>query len=393
MFVPGRIEFLGKHTDYCGGRSIVCAIDRGFRLTVTPDGSDVLELFNEDTKKRAVIGLTSKPRIDGPKWTLYPRTVVERVVENFPSKKLKGVKISFRSTLPGASGLSSSSAFVTAVFLAISRRNKLDETPEYIENIRDEYDLAGFLGCIENGQSFKHLRGRRGVGTFGGSQDHTAILCSRKGLLSRFSYCPVRREADMKIPDNYTFVIASSGVKAAKTGDAKEKYNRVSLMVSEIVNAWRGEEETLAEIITRNGIDAVERLIADNEFKFPKPMLVDRVRQFYAENYALMDQVSEFVAAGHIDRIGGLIDISQRNAERYLGNQTGETIFLQRSARELGAVAASAFGAGFGGSVYALVEASSANTFRESWRRRFIDKFPQHSHSSSFFETHSSQLA
>ena len=24
LFVPGRVEFLGKHTDYCGGQSLVC---------------------------------------------------------------------------------------------------------------------------------------------------------------------------------------------------------------------------------------------------------------------------------------------------------------------------------------------------------------------------------
>ncbi|PHY02432.1 MAG: hypothetical protein CK530_06070 [Planctomycetaceae bacterium] len=32
LFVPGRIEVLGKHTDYCGGRSIVCAVEQGFRI-------------------------------------------------------------------------------------------------------------------------------------------------------------------------------------------------------------------------------------------------------------------------------------------------------------------------------------------------------------------------
>ena len=31
-FVPGRIELFGKHTDYAGGRSLVCAVDRGFHL-------------------------------------------------------------------------------------------------------------------------------------------------------------------------------------------------------------------------------------------------------------------------------------------------------------------------------------------------------------------------
>src|SRR5215469_7880933 len=29
-FVPGRIEVLGKHTDYAGGRSLLCTAERGF---------------------------------------------------------------------------------------------------------------------------------------------------------------------------------------------------------------------------------------------------------------------------------------------------------------------------------------------------------------------------
>jgi galactokinase len=31
-WVPGRIEFLGKHTDYAGGPSLVCAVERGFAV-------------------------------------------------------------------------------------------------------------------------------------------------------------------------------------------------------------------------------------------------------------------------------------------------------------------------------------------------------------------------
>jgi hypothetical protein len=28
-FVPGRVEVLGKHTDYAGGRSLLAAVERG----------------------------------------------------------------------------------------------------------------------------------------------------------------------------------------------------------------------------------------------------------------------------------------------------------------------------------------------------------------------------
>ena len=38
-FVPGRIEVLGKHTDYAGGRSLLCAVERGFCVTAVPRGS------------------------------------------------------------------------------------------------------------------------------------------------------------------------------------------------------------------------------------------------------------------------------------------------------------------------------------------------------------------
>ena len=34
-FVPGRIELLGKHTDYAGGRSLLAAVDVGHTVSAT----------------------------------------------------------------------------------------------------------------------------------------------------------------------------------------------------------------------------------------------------------------------------------------------------------------------------------------------------------------------
>src|SRR6476646_12139809 len=31
-WVPGRLEVFGKHTDYAGGRTLVCALPRGFAV-------------------------------------------------------------------------------------------------------------------------------------------------------------------------------------------------------------------------------------------------------------------------------------------------------------------------------------------------------------------------
>ena len=35
-WVPGRIEVLGKHTDYGGGRSLLTTVERGFHVLATP---------------------------------------------------------------------------------------------------------------------------------------------------------------------------------------------------------------------------------------------------------------------------------------------------------------------------------------------------------------------
>jgi galactokinase len=82
-----------------------------------------------------------------------------------------------------------------------------------------------------------------------------------------------------------------------------------------------------------------------------------------------------------------LADASQWAAETLLGNQVPETVDLARSARRLGAVAASAFGAGFGGSVWALVEQRACEAFLVQWAGAYRSRFPQHAGASRFFAT------
>jgi len=388
MFIPGRIEVLGKHTDYCGGRSVVCAIDRGFHADVEPRTDRVVELWNLDTDERVTFDLANLPDRSGH-WIDYAVTVGKRLTANF-AEPLNGCTIRFRSDLPKAAGLSSSSALMIMVFAALDAANELRSTPEYRANISSDIDLAEYLGCVENGQSFRGLAGSAGVGTFGGSQDHAAILLGKRGELSGFAFGPLRHEADLAFPDNLTFIVASSGVVAEKTGAALEKYNRVSRMVSEITNA--GGAAPLSKLIDHVGVERIREIIFSGQFSFSHSLLRDRIEQFRVENYEIIPAVSELLAAGVYDDIGELVDRSQRNAEQLLGNQVEETIFLQRSARRLEAIAASAFGAGFGGSVYAIVHTSDAEDFKSEWRSDYLSRFPHHATVSEFFTTRPSQV-
>ncbi len=391
MFIPGRIEFLGKHTDYCGGRSLVCAIDRGFHTVFTPNENRSVQIKSEISGETVSFELNEDLQVAQNHWSKYPMTVARRLAQNFKSRRLKGVNLSFRSDLAAAAGLSSSSAFMIAFFTAIEDVNDLPLFEEYKQNIANNLELAEYLGCIENGQTFRGLQGFSGVGTFGGSQDQTAILCCRKNYLSQFSFSPVVLEKEILLPSDLSFVVASSGVIAEKTGQAMAKYNRVSRMVSEIVHVWHGAEKNLAQIIEAVGLDDLKRFIAENEFSFEKQELLERVEQFYVESFEIIPQVSAFLENGKVEKIGELIDLSQQNAETFLHNQTPETIYLQRLAREIGALASSAFGAGFGGSVYALVKTSDSARFADEWHETYLKMFPQLAGKAEFFVTNTAE--
>ena len=253
-------------------------------------------------------------------------------------------------------------------------------------------DLAGYLGCIENGQTYKSLTGDGGVGTFGGSEDHTAILTSQPGHLKQYSFCPVSLERSIRFPEDCTFVIAVSGVVASKTGAARTKYNRASLAARRILEIWRStsgsDDLTLAAAATRSQ-DSPERLRSAlrQQGRTESPWLLNRFDQFMLESEIIVPQASDALSQHDLTAFGKLVDDSQAAAEKLLGNQIPATIWLAQRARSLGAYAASAFGAGFGGSVWALVDRTEATSFTDRWRKAYEASSHTASRDSQFFTT------
>ncbi len=178
-FVPGRLEVFGKHTDYAGGRSLVAAVPRGFAVAVTPRDDRQVRVLDARWRDQVVVDLEADAqRFTG--WSNYVAVVARRLDRNFPGAPL-GADITVASNLPRAAGVSSSSAFVVGVASALIARASLASRDEWREAIQTPLDLSGYLGGVENGFGFRTLSGTSGVGTHGGSEDHTAILNGRAG--------------------------------------------------------------------------------------------------------------------------------------------------------------------------------------------------------------------
>ena len=394
FFVPGRIEVLGKHTDYAGGRSLLCAAEQGFCLVVRARRDARVVVTDARTGQSAETALDPAVEPTRGEWSNYPATVARRVARNFPDART-GADVAFVSDLPPASGMSSSSAFMIGVFLAIAEMNGLPRDAGARSIAARAEDLAGYLATIENGSSFGTLAGDRGVGTFGGSEDHTAILCCHPGALSQYRFSPVLHEREIPLPAGVAFVIAASGVVAEKTGAALAAYNRASRSAQRVLELWRaatGRADATLEGAARSGPDAADRmrdvLDASNDDEFTPAALRKRFEQFRAESLDIVPAAGDALSCGDLTRFGRLVDQSQEGAEAWLGNQIAETITLARTARECGAVASSAFGAGFGGSVWALVSASEVPRFLAAWSAAYQSAHPRAASRASFFETH-----
>jgi galactokinase len=108
------------------------------------------------------------------------------------------------SDLPAAAGLSSSSALLVAMTLALLRANR--HHPSFEE----------LMEVLPEGEHF--------VGTRGGGMDHAACLASRAGCASLIGFQPVSVR-HIPIPPDWAFLAAHSLVSAEKSGSVREQYN------------------------------------------------------------------------------------------------------------------------------------------------------------------------
>ncbi|NBW95050.1 MAG: hypothetical protein EBR20_12000, partial [Bacteroidetes bacterium] len=151
LWVPGRIEVLGKHTDYAGGDSLTCASIHGMAVFVQRHAGR--SLIIDDASRGQRVELLYDNPIPQASWTRYPSVVLSRVIRHFGAPPV-GIRVIIHSDLPSASGMSSSSALIITVLLALLGELGKESLP-----FTSREDLAGFAGAIESGADWREWKG------------------------------------------------------------------------------------------------------------------------------------------------------------------------------------------------------------------------------------------
>jgi N-acetylgalactosamine kinase len=225
---PGRLNVMGRHIDHQGGNANLMTIGFETLLAVRPREDDLIRLFNVDRDlfpdrtfsiSDLVAGLPwndwlslinsdkvrEMVREAGGDWSQYVKAAVLRLQKKFPHRRLRGLDIVVSGNIPPAAGLSSSSSLVVGVAEATIALNRLETFPnEFV-------DLCG------EGEWF--------VGTRGGSADHAAIRLGRKGNVLKVAFSGFAVEDAVPFPDDYVMAVVDSGLRAHKSGAAKDQFN------------------------------------------------------------------------------------------------------------------------------------------------------------------------
>lgn len=174
---PGRLNLVGEHTDYNGGRCLPIALPHATWVAVAARADDRIRISSE-AMDEAWSGSVADLRPGAvPGWAGYVAGALGALVEGYPAAR-RGYDVHVASTVPLGAGLSSSAALTCASVLAALAAAGLPAGPG--DRVRDTVVRAAITAET------------RYLGAPTGGLDQAAVVWSRPGqaLLLDFSPSP-----------------------------------------------------------------------------------------------------------------------------------------------------------------------------------------------------------
>jgi len=341
---PGRIEFIGNHTDYNGGSVLGAAIDRSLWVGLAPR-NDTRRRFGADYARNDLVKLPAgQTEQQGGKasWVNYPLGILAAFPE-FGLRVPLGFDLYVVSDLPSGAGLSSSAALELASALVFAEATKQQIERKQLVAIgrHAENHFVGVpCGLLD-----------QGVCAFG--QKDRLVFIDCRG--PQFSTVPLPPEARFWIFNTHTKHALVDGLYAERNRECMQAAQALSI-------------SQLAEL-------SPEAFRA-HPAKKTLPPAVARRAQHVVEEIARVEAVRHALHTDDLHTTGKLLTASQRSSQHLFENSTPELDFLVDTLTATPDVyGARLTGGGFGGAVMALTNAqfpqSEANKIARTYREKF----------------------
>jgi galactokinase len=323
---PGRVNLIGEHTDYNDGYVLPLALP--LRTTVAaaplPDLEWTVWSGQPDETVRFGPADLVPGRVTG--WAGYVAGVVWALrTAGFP---VPGARLAVVSDIPVGAGLSSSAALACAVLTALA-------------------DLAGLTGRdlpLADRPALAHRAERDYVGVPCGIMDQTAALLAHPGH-ALFLDC--RTGAVEHLP----FDPPAAGL-ALLVLDTRAPHRLVG-------SGYAARRAACDQAAAALGVPALRDATLPDLDRIADPVTRRRARHVVTENQRVLDTVA-LLRAGRIRGTGPLLSASHASLRDDFEVTTPELDLAAAAAEAAGALGARMTGAGFGGCVIALVEATAA---------------------------------
>jgi len=337
---PGRVNLIGEHTDYNGLPVFPMALSQEVRIFFRPRPDKQVRVGNVEAEfpPRTFELSHDIPREKAPgDWGNYLKAPCQAL-----SRRLglaRGFDAMVHSSVPVASGLSSSSALVNAMGLAFLHANG-----ESLPSMELAEEMA---------------RAERYTGTQGGGMDQAISLGARAGHAARIEFDPLSM-FQSPVPRTWHFLVAHTLVRAEKSGGAQAAYNQRReecqqglAMVAKSLSANGDASSSFPELV--HGFPLPELL--DRAQGILPRALFRRFRHVVTEAHRVYE-AQEAMERSDLLTFGLLMDDSHESLRTDYEVSSPELDRLVELARGAGAAGARLTGAGFGGCVVALVPPS-----------------------------------
>ena len=430
---PGRVNLMGRHIDHRGGNANVMTIDKDTVVVASPREDDSVTAANIDgVYPDTEFSISQCLALGGnaPDWLSYLEAApvkadlaahcghwvnyIKSAVLRFQMAMdipLCGMDMLMTGNIPVAAGLSSSSSVVVATAELVTGLNCLNITT------RSFIDLCG------EGEWF--------VGSRGGASDHAAMKCGQRNYIRQLQFKPFAVGRSFPFSDKYAIVVADSCQKARKSGDSKDIFNaRVAAYECAFMllrkaypqYGWR-EFRELADVAPETEIYKMLKLLplsaTREELSRLLPLQTAALKKIFSTHndpgtyelrgvalYGISEckrasMLGEFLEKKDYAAVGEMMNISH-DGDRLMGQDCSDQALDALAAakapvwRQYGAyrcstaridemcdllkgmpgvLGCSLAGAGLGGSVIAIVDATAASQVIYKLNSEFYDKY------------------